>query len=67
MRRTLLADEGRKAGYNWIDFCTILTTLAYLQKAAGFMQKTRLLKKFQGLKWGGTTWEKLYNEQKLNK
>ena len=55
MRRTLWADEVRKARYNWIDLRTILTIPAYLKKAAGFMQKTRLLGQFRGLKWDNTT------------
>lgn len=55
MRRTIWADEVRKARYNYIDLRTILTTPAYLKKAAEFMQKTGLLGQYRGLKWGNTT------------
>ena len=55
MRRTLWAEEVRKAGCDWIDLYTILTTPAYLKKAAGFMQKTGLLGQFRGLEWDNTT------------
>lgn len=55
LRRTIWADEVRKAGYNWIEFCTILTIPAYPKKAAGFVQKTGLLGQSQGLHWANTT------------
>ena len=65
MRRTIWADEVRKASCNWIDVRIILTTPAYLKKTEGLMQKTGLFGQFQGQKWGGTTKETLCNEQKL--
>ena len=50
MRRTIWAHEVREARLNWIDLCTILTTPAYVKKAALLMQKTDLLGQFRGLK-----------------
>ena len=59
MKRTIWADEVRKANCNWIDVRIILTTPAYLKKAEVLMQKTGLFGQFQGQKWGGTTKETL--------
>lgn len=56
LRRITWADEVKKARYNWIDLHSILTTPAYLKKAAEFIPKTGLLGQFKGLKWGHTTW-----------
>ena len=44
------ACEVRKAKFNWIDLRMILTTPAYIKKAALSMQKTDLLRQFRGLK-----------------
>ena len=55
MRRTMWAREVRKARLNWIDLRTILTTPAYVKKAALFMQKTDLLGQFRGLTWSEPT------------
>ncbi len=46
IRRTIWANEVRKARFNWIDRRTILSTPAYVKKAALFMQKTDLLGQF---------------------
>ncbi len=55
MRRTLCRDEVRKVRYNSIDLFTIRTTLAYLKKTEGIVQKTGCFGQFQGVKWGNTT------------
>ena len=55
MKRTMWARDVRKARLNWIDLRTILTTPAYVKKAALFMQKTDLLGQFRGLKWSQPT------------
>ncbi len=55
MRKTMWAREVRKTRLNWIDLHTILTTPAYVKKAALFMQKTDLLGQFRGLKWSEPT------------
>ena len=55
MRRTIWAQEVRKARFNWIDLRTILTTPAYVKKAALFMQKTDFLGQFRGLTWSEPT------------
>ena len=55
IRRTMWAREVRKARLNWIDLRTILTTPAYVKRAALFMQKTDLLGQFRGLKWSEPT------------
>ena len=49
LRRTMWADEVRKARYNWIDLRTILTTPAYLKKAAGLAYLQALF----GAYWAG--------------
>ena len=43
LRRIIWADEVKKTRCNWIDLRSILTTPAYLKKAAEFVQKTGLL------------------------
>ncbi len=55
IRRTMWAREVRKARLNWIELRIILTTPAYVKKAAQFMQKTDLLGQFRGLKWSEPT------------
>lgn len=55
MRKTMWANEVRKARLNWIDLRTILTTPIYVKKAALFMQKTDLLGQFRGLTWSEPT------------
>lgn len=55
MRKTMWANEVRKARLNWIDLRTILTTPIYVKKAALFMQRTDLLGQFRGLTWSEPT------------
>lgn len=55
LRKIMWADEVRKARFNWIDLRSILTTPAFLKKAAEFMQKTGLLGQYRGLNWVNTT------------
>ncbi len=55
IRRTMWARKVEKDRLNLIDLRTILTTPAYVKKAALFMQKTDLLAQFQGLKWSEPT------------
>ncbi len=55
IRRTIWALKVRKARLKWIHLRTILTTPAYVKKAALFMQKTDLLGQFRGLKWSEPT------------
>ena len=59
MRRTMWAREVRKAR---LDLRKILTTPAYVKKAALFMQKTDLLGQFRGLKWSEPTQNRAVNQ-----
>ena len=51
MRKRIWAQEVRKARLNWIEFCKILTTPAYVKKTALFILKIVLLGQFRGLTW----------------
>ena len=64
MRGKMWAREVQKARLNWINLHTILTTPAYVKKAALFMQKTDLLGQFRGLTWRQTHAELKCSEPK---